>query len=37
VVDATLRTKRVPRELARDAREMRLLIGREKGDSDLWI
>jgi glutamate-ammonia-ligase adenylyltransferase len=36
VVDATLRTERDAGELARDALEMRALIGKEKGDSDAW-
>jgi glutamate-ammonia-ligase adenylyltransferase len=36
VVRATLRAPRDPRELARDARAMRALIGKEKGDSDPW-
>ena len=36
VVGATLRAAREPAKLAREVREMRALIGREKGDSDPW-
>jgi glutamate-ammonia-ligase adenylyltransferase len=36
VVTKTLRAPRDPAKLAREVREMRALIGREKGDSDPW-
>jgi glutamate-ammonia-ligase adenylyltransferase len=36
VVGGTLRAARDPAKLARAVREMRALIGREKGDSDPW-
>ena len=36
VVTQTLRAPRDPAKLAREVREMRALIGREKGDSDPW-
>jgi len=36
VVAETLRAARNPAKLAREVREMRSLVGREKGDSDPW-
>jgi len=36
VVAATLRARREPHKLARDVRQMRELIAREKGESDPW-